>query len=494
MSKFQSVDERLLALAVQARAELDMLSFATKPWVKPRHRDGTPLYDVAIIGGGQSGLIVSHALMRAGVGNILMLDRAPAGQEGVWESFARMHEIRSPKEVTGTELGVPSLSIQSWYHVRHGREAWDAIKRVPRLDWAAYLRWYHSVVNPPAWNDANVTDINFDAESVVLNVSREGRTTRLSARFAVLATGMDGGGEWQVPDIVARALPRERYNHTSDIFDVAALKGRRLGILGAGAAAFDIAVASLKHQAAAVEMFLRRPTLPLIDVARELETVGQLQHYAEMADTTKWALADFMTGLSQSPAEHHFYAACAHPAFVLRACAPWIDVGLQDGDIIVKTPKGSHHFDHVAAATGAVVDMNARRELERIAEVAALWRHRFTPPAHENASPRLNYPYLGGTYQFIERVPGSAPGLDRILAFNALSSLSLGAMSSLSISGHKYGVPRLVRGITARLWAEQEQSFVDELRAYRTPGVVVPPRIRAMLNLAEEDEARQPAA
>jgi hypothetical protein len=112
----------------------------------------------------------------------------------------------------------------------------------------------------------------------------------------------------------------------------------------------------------------------------------------------------------------------------------------------------------------------------------------------EREAPRLNYPYLGSAYQFQERSPGAAPGLDRILAFNALSTLSLGAMSSLSISGHKYGVPRLVRGITGRLWAEQEESFVDTLRAYRVPCVTIPARIQAMLDMAEEEPVQQSAA
>ena len=43
---------RFAALADAAREELAATAFATRPWVHPRHENGTPMLDVAIIGGG----------------------------------------------------------------------------------------------------------------------------------------------------------------------------------------------------------------------------------------------------------------------------------------------------------------------------------------------------------------------------------------------------------------------------------------------------------
>ncbi|HEV7266628.1 MAG TPA: hypothetical protein VGN83_17140 [Falsiroseomonas sp.] len=56
-------------------------------------------------------------------------------------------------------------------------------------------------------------------------------------RQVVLATGMDGRGAWGVPEIVARNLPRHRYAHTADDIDFAALAGKRVVVVGAGAGA-----------------------------------------------------------------------------------------------------------------------------------------------------------------------------------------------------------------------------------------------------------------
>ena len=72
-------EARLRKLADRARAELAMPSFATKPWVMGRERDGARQYDVVVVGAGQSGLAVGHALLRSGIRNLLLLDRNAEG-------------------------------------------------------------------------------------------------------------------------------------------------------------------------------------------------------------------------------------------------------------------------------------------------------------------------------------------------------------------------------------------------------------------------------
>jgi len=482
---------RLTELTRRVRAELDMLSFATKPWVIPKFHDGRKMLDVAIIGAGQSGLVLAHALKRRGVTNLLLLDRNPAGFEGVWETYARNHEIRSPKTITGSDLGVPSLSIQSFFEAKHGPEAWAAIKRVPRTDWMDYLRWYRSIADVPVENGVEVVDIDYDADGVTV-MARDGSSYR--TRILVLATGMDGGGAWVVPSFITHNLPRERYNHSADIFDAGKLSGQRVGVLGAGAAAYDMAVTALTHGAASVDMFMRRPVLPMLDLAREMEHGGGLDHAHELSDETKWALSRFMSGLSQSPAEHHFLKAWSYPNFRLHLGSPWEEVGMAGDEIRVVTPKGEYRLDHVFAGTGVSVDMALRTELSRIAEKTALWADRFVPPAEDPSPRRLAFPYLDRCYRFTEKEPGTAPGLERIYAFNALASMSMGGMSAVSISAHRFGVPRIASGITGALFAEQEDAIIPTLMAYNTPGIELPPHVREALGMAPEPDPRLASA
>ena len=67
-------------------------------WMVPRLYRGKPALDVLIVGAGQSGLCIAFALMRDRVRNILAIDRAPEGREGIWVTFARMPTLRSPKD------------------------------------------------------------------------------------------------------------------------------------------------------------------------------------------------------------------------------------------------------------------------------------------------------------------------------------------------------------------------------------------------------------
>ncbi|AEQ50900.1 NAD(P)-binding domain-containing protein [Pelagibacterium halotolerans] len=473
--------QRLTALADRARAELNMLSFATKPWVMPKIEDGAKMLDVVIIGAGQSGLVVGHALKRHGVTNFVVLDRNRQGYEGVWETYARNHEIRSPKEIMGADLGLPSMTIESFYRAKHGDAAWDEIKRIPRTDWMDFLRWYRAIADLPIRNEVTVADIDYDANGVTIT-TKDGETLR--TRLVILATGMDGGGGWQTPEIITRNLPHGRYNHACEVYDVSRFKDKSIGVLGAGAAAFDAAVAALDAGARHVDLFMRRPQLPMIDVAREIETAGQLNHGHELSDETKWGLSRFMSGLSQSPAEHHFYKACSFDNFAMHLGSPWWSVGIEGDMVAIKTPKSQFRFDHVVSATGVAVDMTRRPELGKIAKGAALWRDRFTPPADDPAPGRLNFPYLNHCYQFTEREPGTARGIERIFAFNALASLSMGGMSAVSISSHRFGVPRVVAGVTGFLFREQEQAIIPMLAAYNTPGIVLTDRTREKLGLA----------
>lgn len=471
-------EARLEALKSRVRDEMRMLSFATKPWVMPVTDGGITIPDVIIIGAGQSGLSAALELIRRGVNNIVILDANPEGYEGVWETYARNYEIRSPKEITGMDGGLPSLTIEAFVVARHGQEAWDRIKRIPRTVWMAYLRWFRSCLDVDIRNETRVTDIDFDRNGVTLTLD-DG--SRMRGRQAVLATGMDGGGHWRTPDFIRQALPREVWNHSSDIFHDAGLSGKRVAVLGAGAAAFDMAVASLEAGADKVDMFLRRNELPMRDVIRELENGGYLVHANRIPDAAKWEISKYMSGLSQAPAEHHFHKACSYENFNIHLGSPWEKLSWTGSEIVIKMPGREWRCDHVFAATGVTVDMSKRPELVRLHSMAALWRDRFVPTDGDVNSPRLNFPYLDGHYRFTPREPGTAAGIERIFAFNALAGMSMGGLSAVSIGAFRFGTRKLVDALIERLFDEQVDHLVPYLETFDAPGVTVPQNMQSML-------------
>ena len=456
-------------LAAQARAELALLAYPDRAWVRPR----SGCLDVLIIGGGQSGLATAHGLRREGVTNIAILDAAPAGKEGVWDNFARMPELRTPKLQNGIEFGQPSLSVQLWYEARHGAGSWDRITRIPRQDWMDYLRWYRATLDLPVENETLVTDIRPHSTGIIAVETSNG--TRL-ARSVVWATGFEAGGAYRVPPVVTSALPPERFDHACKPIDLARLKGQRVGILGHGASAFDAAVAALDHGAASVDLCFRRPKLPTVNPHRHLETAGMMMHWPALSDAVRWNIARHMRIVDQPPGVASFHEAVSRPGFRMHAASPWNDVSFDDGDIRVVTPHCEFRFDHVICATGYALDLAARPELQHLVPAIALWRDRYVPdePSAELAA----FPYLDAGYEFLPRDPAD-DWVSRIHAFNFTSYVSMGPHST-SISGLKHALPRMVRALVRRLLAEQDDGVLAALRSYDEIDLVIPAGVASL--------------
>lgn len=456
----------LLELEQRAAFELECLAYPSRPWVKARRRDGQPVLDVLIVGGGQSGITIAFRLLRERVINIRVLDRSHAGRAGPWITFARMHTLRTPKDVTGPELGIPSLSARAWYEAQFGAESWAGLGKIPRPLWADYLGWLRRVVGIDVTHDAEVSDIApTDGGLFAVAATIAGVKQTLLARNVVLATGIEGSGRWIVPEIIARALPPERYAHTSDAINFAALAGKRIGVIGAGASAFDNAACALERGAASVDLYCRRARLPVINPNRWIEFAGFLRHFGDLDDAAKWRFMTHIFDINQPPPQAAFER-CAHFAnFTMHLGSPITQVGLADDAIKLHTPNGTSRVHYLIVGTGFVIDFAARPELNRIAPFIARWSDRFVPPAGEENVSLASYPYLSPYFQFTEKAPGMAPYLKNIFCYTYAAMPSLAC--SAGISQLKFGTDRIGYGITRELFLDDAQSYLASLRDYR---------------------------
>ena len=136
----------LQCLEDRVRRDLHTVNHPKLKWLARRVRkDGTEIRDVLIVGAGQSGVVTAYALKREQVDNIAVIDKAPYGKEGPWVTFARMQKLRSPKDYPGPDLGVPSLTYQSWHEAVFGEEAWQTLDLIPTRCWNEYLLWFRKV-------------------------------------------------------------------------------------------------------------------------------------------------------------------------------------------------------------------------------------------------------------------------------------------------------------------------------------------------------------
>lgn len=468
MSDLSSFPNGLDALEARLRQDLDWLELPAKSWVPPREVDDQRVVDVVIIGGGMAGLVASGMLKRLGVANHVVLDKAPAGREGPWVTFARMRTLRSPKQLTGPAMGLPALTFRAYYEALHGREAWVALDRAPRETWMDYLVWYRRVLDLPVRNGVTVDAILPRPDGMLDIVCRQdARIETTVTRHVVLATGRDGLGGPFVPPL-ADDIDRKFWAHTADTIDFAALRGKRVGVIGAGASAMDNAATALEAGAARLDLFVRRADLPRVNKFTGIGSQGVVHGFAGLPDDWKWRFLDYAMREQTPPPRPSVLRVSAFPQARLHLGSPITRLD-QDGDhVVVTTPRGRYPVDFLIFGTGFKIELTNRPELAAVAPYIRLWRNRFPAPAGMGNGELEASPDLGDAFEFLEAEPGACPALARIHCFNFPATLSHGKLTG-DIPAISEGADRLARGIVRALFvADRERHFVD-LKAFDTP-------------------------
>jgi cation diffusion facilitator CzcD-associated flavoprotein CzcO len=455
----------LEALSRQVERDLSLLDYPRRPWLAPRATaSGQPIYDVVVVGAGQSGLTAAFGLARERIGNVLVVDQNPLDHAGPWRTFARMRTLRTPKYLTGPDLGIPSLTPRAYYEAQHGEGSWETLGLIPKELWASYLSWYRRTLDIPVRPDTKVGTLDYNARERAFLVpceSPKGART-LYARRVVLATGIDGSGEWRVPSAVAKSLPKRLYAHTREDIDFEALRGKRVAVLGAGASGFDNAAAALEHGAAEVHLLFRRQKLVNVNAYRWAEFVGFLKHHADLPDAEKWRFILQILRMGQLPPADTLARATEHPNFYLHAGSGWKTLVARSNGMDIETDSGTVSADFAIVATGFVTDLGTRPELARFEPQIARWADRYTPPAEEQHEDLLRHPYLGNGFELTERAPGQAPYLAHLYNYTFGGLLSMG-FGGASISGLKYSVARLISGITRSFFLEDSSVYFQSL-------------------------------
>ncbi|WFU69256.1 NAD(P)/FAD-dependent oxidoreductase [Bradyrhizobium sp. CB2312] len=456
-------------LTKRVRRELTYLDYPAREWTVPRFIDGVKVLDVLIVGAGQSGLGIASGLKLERIVNFRIIDRRQNGFEGPWRSFARMKQLRTPKEVTGIDFGIPSLTVRAWYEEKFGRRAWDRIDTLPQEIWRSYLDWYRDVLDLPVENDVELTLIEPADDLLLAHIRRADRIERVHARKIVLATGFEGSGSWRVPKSLVTCLSADLYAHSADDINFRKLAGKRIGILGAGASAFDNAAHALEMGAARVDLCFRRSEIPRVNPLTWMNFAGMLGHFGELTDLDRWRfMRHILEELPVPPTQDAYWRCLKFENFAWHPDCDWSFVDEACGVARVRSIDRSFEFDFLIFASGAETDLSARPELALFSEQIALWCDRFTPPRGEESELLARYPYLGQAFEFTERHRGAAPFLRRLHNFTFGAILSNG-ISGAAITGIKYGVRRLVNGIARDLFCEDSATYYRDLLSYQTP-------------------------
>lgn len=460
----------LEALERRLHEDLERLCLPAEDWL--RRAEDDPVLDVAIVGGGMSGLAAAAALVLAGVRKVQVFDRNPAGQEGPWVTHARMLTLRSPKQLTGPALGLPSLTFRAWYEAQFGSVAWESLGRIPRVQWQDYLNWYRSVLNLPVQHLSLVDGITLATlpdgqQGVSFQVSQHSAystaTRKVLARHLVLATGMDGLGGPSIPAL-ADALPRSRWHHTSERIDFVPWRGQRIAIVGGGDSALDAAATAAEAGVAQVDVFIRGKDFTRVNYWKAMTHPGHYYGFNALSPEERQPLLDFLKAQHVPPSQDTVKRVALWQQIRLHFSSPVQRLSVAPNHALeLVTPHASHAVDHVVFATGYATNLAARPELKGLAEHIRFWSDR--TPALQSSFPLGGFPDLEADYSLREKTPGACPVLGRVHLFTGAALLSQGKLTG-DIPGISHGAQRLSQGIVARLYAADREAQFQAVKDY----------------------------
>ena len=463
----------LALLEDEARHDLARLNFPAANWVPPRDgTDGKPLLDVLVVGAGMCGQTAAYGLLRDGVRNLRVIDREPLGREGPWGTFARMQTLRSPKHLTGPDLGVGPLTFRAWYEAQHGAAGWLALYKIPRLEWRDYLLWVRKVAGIAVENGTALDALAPQGDCLRADLATAGGRETVFARKVVLALGREGSGILRWPaypslDPLA-AVARTRVFHASTEFGFAPFAGKRVAVLGAGATGFDNAAAALEGGAREVLLFARRATLPQVNKSKWTSFPGFFHGFASLPDEVRWKFLTHVWSEQVPPPFESVLRCDRHANFSMHLGETWTDVKPLADRVEVQTPKARYEVDAVIIATGFDVDLMQRPELAAFRDHVDVWSRHVSADEAATHDEAARFPYLGGGFEFVERRPGAMPAARNVHAFNWGSAMSHGQLAG-DIPGLAIGVNRLVQGVARDLFATDQEWMFATLLAHAEP-------------------------
>jgi FAD-dependent urate hydroxylase len=244
-----------------------------------------------------------------------------------------------------------------------------------------------------------------------------------------------------------RDVPRCFWAHTSDDIDFAALRGKRVVMVGGGASAMDNAGEALEAGCAELRMLFRRASLPRINKLTGIGSAGFMHGYRAMTDAWRWRTMCYADETGSPPPRNSTLRVSRHRNAYFHQRSAVTATDLSDGHVAVHTSRGKvFAADFIILATGFTVETTARQEIAGYADAIATWADRYTPPPDLANAELGGFPYLGPLFQFTEKRPGEAPFLADIHCFNHGASLSIGKVAG-DIPGISVGAAWLADGI-----------------------------------------------
>ncbi|WP_369310712.1 NAD(P)-binding domain-containing protein [Providencia rettgeri] len=451
----------LAALEAQIAQDLQYLNIPIPSWSLSNNDAAKRHIDVAIIGAGMSGVTAAFALKLRGI-NAIIFEKAPVGEEGPWRSPALMETLRSPKQVVGPALASPSLTFQAWFKAQFGDEKWEALDKIPRLQWGEYLQWFKTVTAPKVFNQYELIDIHLTDNGNQLFFKTAEGTIDYIAQHVILATGMGSFSEPNIPNFMD-GIPQQYWEHSYAGTDYSRFKGLDIGVVGYSAGAMDSSATALENGANSVEILIRATDMPRVNRGKVAGSPGFTNAYAYFTDAQKWHYADYVVK-AKTPAPHgSTLRVSRHSNAFFNFNTQVKHIELKNKKLHISTTTGQFVLDYLILATGYRINWFKDPAFNQITPLIKTWANAYTAPVNEENSELAAHPYLGAHFELQGKNDADSEKLKQLYCFNLSASLSMGPVIGL-IPGTNTGAERLADHIAAQLYLANRELHLELIK------------------------------
>lgn len=403
-----------------------------KEWVSEKQNP------IVIVGAGMAGISAAFQLKILGITNVLLFDENEQGHEGPWTTYARMRHLRSTKELEGPAHFTPELNFKTYYTSKFGEKKWDQIYKISNQDWNDYLLWLRKTLDLHVENETRLLSLDEKDETFYLHTSKGTYETRR----VILATGRMGLGGLRLPYWIDK-IPKNKWAHTSEAIDFKLLKGKRVGVVGVGASAFDAAALALEEGALQVDMLSRRDKINNVNKASDTVYAGFELGYYYLSDSDKLSFFHLLRESGAVPPFESVLRVEGHPNFTIH----------YNYNFDEKIPE----YDFLILGTGFLIDASKAPFLKNLSSKFDLWGNHLSEEEKKKYPFAPLLPYLGPHFEMLP--------YKRLYCFNQAASLSHGLIAG-DIPGIGIGAERLAQGIAIELFLEDKSIYYQKLKDF----------------------------
>jgi cation diffusion facilitator CzcD-associated flavoprotein CzcO len=268
--------------------------------------------------------------------------------------------------------------------------------------------------------------------------------------------------------VIFNALPASHCAHSSADIDFAALRGKSIAVIGAGASAFDNAGTALENGAGSVTMLMRRPDVPRINKGLGVNSPGMNNGFYDLSPERRIAISSYLAEVGSTPPRLSIMRCSRHANFRWAASCPIRAVRTDGNQVVLSTPRGDMRFDFVIVGAGFATDLTRRPELAHLAAATLTWSEAY-PPATQAGGDFGASPFIGANMEFLPRAPGDE-WVSHVHCFNFAGTLSHYKLTG-DIPAISDGALRITDGIVRSIFVEDYDAHFQRLKDFDIPEV-----------------------